>query len=199
MSTLSSVSSSAGTTYAEQLAQTSSLKRSLSNIGAAIEKGNVTSASAQLTAFIKANPQYAASSSSDGSTDSTSTINQDFGTLATALSNNDADAAKSAWATIKTDLKSAGVSNIGNPKADTAELLAQTSDSNTQALLSAMFGDTSSTDSTVSTLLGLSSSSSSTSVSDVLSNWLTYQEDGSASTTSSTSSTTTSSKLDTSA
>jgi hypothetical protein len=195
MGTLSSVSSSASMAYAEQLAQTSSLKRSLSNIGAAIETGNVTSASAQLAAFIKANPQYAASTSSDGSTDSGSTINQHFETLATALSNNDADAAKSAWATITTDLKSAGVSNIGNPEADTAELLAQTSASNTEALLSAVFGDTSSTDSTVSTLLGLSSSSSSTSLSDVVSNWLTYQQDGSATTSSSTSS----SKLDASA
>jgi hypothetical protein len=63
MSALNSISSSASTTYATPLAQTSALKRSLDNLGNAVQSGDLTAAGAILTAFIKANPQYASASS----------------------------------------------------------------------------------------------------------------------------------------
>src|SRR5579863_6949024 len=117
MSSLSSVSNSSAANYATQLAQSSALERSLYNLGSAIQGGDLTSAGSILTSIIQANPQYATSSSSPtsgGSTQSQDPINQDFQNLATAISQNDLATAQSTWAQLKTDLATAGVTNISS-------------------------------------------------------------------------------------
>src|SRR5580692_9790279 len=114
MSSLSSVSNSGNTGYATQLAQTSAFEGSLYNLGTAIQNGNMTGAGSILTALIAANPQYATSSSTSGtsasssSTQSQDPLNQDFQNLASAISSNQPDAAKTAWNQLKTDLAKAG-------------------------------------------------------------------------------------------
>ena len=123
MSALSSISSSASVTYATQLAQTSALKRNLNSLGTAVENGDSTSASSILTAFIQANPQY--SISSDG-TQSQNPLNQDFQTLADAISNDQVDTAKSAWTKIQSDLADSGVTDLSDGEDATTKLLAQT-------------------------------------------------------------------------
>jgi hypothetical protein len=181
MSALSSVSNSSTANYAVQLAQTSAIERTLYNLGSAVQNGNLTAAGSILTAFIQANPQYATSSSS-GSTPSQEPINQDFQNLASAISSNQTDAARSAWAQLKTDMAQAGVTNISSPADIAAQAVAQSKASMQQALLSTLF--TPSSDSSLS-LLGLNGSSSGPSAADplssVLSNWMTYQADGNAS------------------
>ena len=102
MSVLSGISSSAGVSYATELAQTSALKRNLNNLGTAVQNGDLTSAGSILSAFIKANPQFAITSSADSQAQDP--INQDFQALADAITNNLADTAKSAWTQIKSDL-----------------------------------------------------------------------------------------------
>ena len=94
-SATSSISSSTGVGYATQLAQMSALKRTLSNLGQAIEKGELVPASTILTAFFKANPQYVSTSAADSQ--SQDPISQDFQALAAAISNNQVDAAQTAW------------------------------------------------------------------------------------------------------
>jgi len=197
MSTTSSVTSSSNASYATTLAETSQLRRSLYNLGSAIQSGNLGSASSILTAIIKAHPEYATTSSSNTSSTSTgSSINSDFTAVAAALDASDADAAKTAWTRLKSDLAEAGVTDITNGKADTAKLLAETKTSVDQAIISNMFDVGSSGDSSAATLIGASSSSSSDSddaVSAAISNWLTYKATGK------TSSTTSDTTLDTSA
>src|SRR5579863_8537831 len=107
MSTLSSVTNSAGASYAAQLASSSSLERSLYNIGTAIQNGNLTSAGSILSSLMAANPQFAAaaSSSSGDSSQSQNPINQDFQNLTSAISSNQLDAAKSAWTQLQNDLQ----------------------------------------------------------------------------------------------
>jgi len=221
MSSLSSVSSSSSASYAAQLAQTSAFERSLYNLGTAVQNGDMTSAGSILTALIQANPQYATNSSTSGtsasgtSTQSQDPLNQDFQNLASAISSNQPDAAKTAWTQLKNDLAKAGVTNISSGTTLAAQAVAQNEVSMQQALLTSLFGGSSdsasggpnlatllggSTDSTSSspdlaTLLGDSSDGSSNSTSTdpltaALNNWLMYQSNGTASVPASSSSTT---------
>jgi len=164
------------------------MERSLYNLGTAVQNGDLTSAGSILTAFIQDNPQYAYSSTSTSSSSSSSQtqdpINQDFQTLANAISSNQVAAAQSAWTQIQSDLASNGITNLSDGKAATAELLAQTQASITQQIVSDAL-DASPIDSGT----GLSSS--------LISSWLTYQDGGSA--TSLSSAGNTGSILDTSA
>ena len=164
--------------YATQLAQTFSLNRNLKNLGAAVQSGDLTSAGSTLSAIMQANPQYASSSTSG--TASQDPINQDFQTLSDAIANNQADAAKSAWTQLQSDLASNGITITNDSAAATAKVLAQCRESIDQSILAAFFGSSSSDDS----LLGAASSAStSADWQSVLSQWLTYQADGNASTT----------------
>jgi hypothetical protein len=195
MSSLSSVSNSANASYATQLAQTSAFERSLYNLGSAVQSGNMTSAGSILTALIAANPQYATSSSTSGtsasssSTQSQDPLNQDFQNLASAISSNQPDAAKTAWNQLKSDLAKAGITNISSGTDLAAQSVAQNKVSMEQSLLSTLFSGNSSSDSSSSSLVSLlggssdsssSTSSSTDSVNAALSNWLTYQANGTA-------------------
>jgi hypothetical protein len=183
MGSLSSVSSSSGLSYATQLAQTSSLERSLYTLGSAVESGNLTSAGSILTALIQANPQYATSSASGSSTGSQSPINQDFENLASGISSGDTDTAKSAWAQLKSDLAKAGVTGISSGTDIEAQTLAENKVSMEQSLLTTLFGGGSGSGTSLATLLGGSSGASTgaESVAGAVSNWLTYQDDGTVS------------------
>jgi len=179
MSAVTSVaSSSASVAYATQLAQTSTLRRSLNSLGTAVQDGNLTSAGSILTGIIQANPQYAATAT-DGS-QSQDPINQDFQTLADAISDNQVDAAQTAWTQIKSDLANDGVTDISNGTADTAQLLAQTKASISQQIVSAAFGTSSGGGLSAISLLGGSDASSSGAglSSSLIGSWLTYQEGG---------------------
>jgi hypothetical protein len=182
MSALNSISSSASVTYATQLAQTSALKRSLNNLGNAVQNGDSASAGSILTAFIQANPQYA-STSSDGP-QSQNPINQDFQALADAVSNDMIDKAKSAWTQIQSDLADSGITDLSDGPAATARLLAQTQASISQQILSDAFSTSSAGNTSITSLLGGSSGSSSSAglSSSLLSDWLTYKAGGSTST-----------------
>ena len=170
---------SAAVAYATQLAQTAALQRSLSNLGTAIQNGDMTAANSILTALIKANPQWAASSSSGSSSSSQDPINQDFQTLATAISNNQPDAAKSAWSAVQTDLTKDGVTNVNSGPAYTAQLLAQSKATIQQEVLSSLFGVSGSSGSSVAELLGGASSTGSPDpLTSLLTNWATYKAGG---------------------
>jgi hypothetical protein len=188
MSALTGISSSASITYATQLAQTSALKRSLNNLGTAVQNGDLTSAGAILAAFVKANPQYSITSGAASS--SQDPINQDFQALTEAVSNNQTDAAKSAWTQIKSDLAKSGVADLSDGSAATAKLLAQSKASISQQILSDAFGSNSGSSISINSLLGGSSSSSSGAglTSSLLSDWLTYQAGGNTSSTAAASS-----------
>ncbi len=183
MSTVTSASNSAGVSYATQLAQTSALNRSLFNLGSAIQSGDMTSANSILTAFIKAKPQYATTGSSDGS-QSSSPINQDFQSLANAISSNQVDAARSAWAQIKSDMANAGVPGLTSGAAATAQLLAQNDSSIAQQILSNAFGASAASggSSSIDSLLGGGSGSSGDVglPASLISSWMTYQNGGNA-------------------
>jgi len=178
MSTVSSLSSSAGVTYATQLAQTSALKRSLNNLGTAVQNGDLTSAGTILGAFIKADPQYASTSS--GGSQSQDPVNQDFQALADAVSNNQVGAAKNAWTQIKSVLASSGVTDLNDGVSATAKLLAQTKASIAQQILSDAFGTGSGSGISITSLLGRSSGSNNDTAlsSSLLSGWLNYQKAG---------------------
>ena len=178
MSALTGVSSSAGVAYATQLAQTSALNRSLSNLGAAVQSGDMISAGTLLSAIMEANPQYASSSTSG--TASQSPLNQDFQTLSNAVANNQADAAKSAWLQLKSDLASNGISITNNSASTTAEVLAQSAESLDQAILADFFGSSSSD---ASLLSAAGNPATSTDWESVISQWLTYKAGGNGSTT----------------
>jgi hypothetical protein len=182
MSAVTGLSSSASVAYATQLAQSSALKRTLSNLGAAVQNGDLSSAGTILASFIKANPQYASTSANSGS-QSPDPINQDFQALADAISNNQTDQAKTAWTQVKTDLAKEGVTDLTSGPAAMAELLAQTKASITQELLSTAFGSSSSSDTALGSLLGGTPDSSSGVglSSSLISNWLTYQASGTTS------------------
>src|ERR1700679_1028320 len=113
------ISNASAISYATQLAETSALRRSLANLGAAIQKGELVPASTILTAFFKANPQYTATANNDSQTQDA--LSQDFQTLATALSNNQVDAAQTAWTQIKSDFANQGVTNLGDATNSTSE------------------------------------------------------------------------------
>jgi hypothetical protein len=194
MSALSVNSGSASIAYATQLAQTSTLQRSLSSLGAAIQNGDLTSANSILTAFIKANPQYASTSTSGSQTEDP--INQDFQTLATAVSNNQVDAAKNAWTQIKTDLANSGVA-INGGTSTTTELLAQNQASVSEQIINDILGTGSGDSSSLATILGQDGDSSNGTglSSSLLSEWLTYQQSGA--TTSATAANNAGTNLDT--
>lgn len=183
MSAVTGISNSASVTYATQLAQTSALKRSLSSLGTAVQNGDLTSASSILAAFVKANPQYASTSSSGSQ--SPDPINQDFQALTDAISNNQVDTAKSAWTQITGDLAKSGVTDLSTGPAATAQLLAQTKASMDQEILSDIFGTGSGDNGSLTSLLGGSSDSSSSVglSSSLLSEWLTYKAGGNTSPT----------------
>jgi ABC-type transporter Mla subunit MlaD len=178
MSVLTGISSSSsGVSYAMQLAQTSAVKRSLNNLGNAVQNGDLTSAGSILTAFVKANPQYATSSSDASQTEDP--INQDFQALADAISNNQVDAAQGAWTQVKSDLAKKGVTDLGNGTAATAKLLAETKASISQQIVSDALGASSGSGSFMATLLGGGGANSATGLSgSLISNWLTYQAGG---------------------
>ena len=129
--------------------------------------------------------QFNLTSSSSNSSQTQDPINQDFQTLANAISSNQVAAAQSAWTQIQSDLASNGITNLSDGKAATAELLAQTQASITQQIVS----DALDASRTIDSGTGLSSS--------LISSWLTYQDGGSA--TSLSSAGNTGSILDTSA
>ncbi len=182
MSALSGISSSAGSSYATQLAQTSAFERSLYNLGSAVQNGNLTTAGSILSALMKANPQYAAASSGN-TADSQDPINQDFQNLANAISNNQADTARSAWSQLKNDLAQNGITNISSGADLAAQAVAQSQISMEQSVLTNLFGVTSDTSPSVASLLGGSANSitSTDSVGSLVSNWLTYEADGNSS------------------
>ena len=181
MSVLSGISSSAGVSYATELAQTSALKRNLNNLGTAVQNGDLTSAGSILSAFIKANPQFAITSSADSQAQDP--INQDFQALADAITNNLADTAKSAWTQIKSDLATSGATDLSDGTAATAELLAQTQTSLAQQILSNAFGTSSGDGLSLTSLIGGNSGASGSvgSSSSVFSDWLIYQAGGNTS------------------
>ncbi|MEI6395705.1 MAG: hypothetical protein WCT12_31950 [Verrucomicrobiota bacterium] len=181
MSVLSGISSSAGVSYATELAQTSALKRNLNNLGTAVQNGDLTSAGSILSAFIKANPQFAITSSADSQAQDP--INQDFQALADAITNNLADTAKSAWTQIKSDLATSGATDLSDGTAATAELLAQTQTSLAQQILSNAFGTSSGDGLSLMSLIGGNSGASGSvgSSSSVFSDWLIYQAGGNTS------------------
>jgi hypothetical protein len=174
MSAVSSTSSSA-VAYATQLASAATLRNSLNAIGNAVQNGDMTTANTLLTAFIQNNPQYDSTSSSSSSTDP---INQDFQTLATAVSGGQVDAAKSAWASVTKDLANDGV-NL-SASAVTAQAIAQSKTTIDQDIVSDLFGDSSSssTPSVASLLGGSTNSSGSVGLSSsLLNDWVTYDQD----------------------
>ena len=181
MSVLSGISSSAGVSYATELAQTSALKRNLNNLGTAVQNGDLTSAGSILSAFIKANPQFAITSSADSQAQDP--INQDFQALADAITNNLADTAKSAWTQIKSDLATSGATDLSDGTAATAELLAQTQTSLAQQILSNAFGTSSGEGLSLTSLIGGNSGASGSvgSSSSIFRDWLIYQAGGNTS------------------
>ena len=181
MNAVTGVPMSASVSYATQLAQSCALKRSLNKLGSAIENGDLASAGSILTAFVKANPQYA-STVADGSP-SQDPINQDFQALADAISNNQSDTAKSAWDQVKSDLGENGVTDLSDGTTATAKLLTDTKASIDQQILSNTFGTSSGGSLSVSSLLGGSGNLGSGAglSSSLISNWLTYQAGGNAS------------------
>ena len=199
MSALTGVSTSGSVSYATQLAQTSNFERSLYNLGTAVQNGNLTAVGSILSALMKANPQYATSSSSDDSSQSQDPIDQDFQALGDAISNNQTDAAQTAWSQLKSDLAKNGITQISDPTTLAAQAVAENKSDMDQVLLSTLFGTDADSSASLTTLLGGDSNSSSglDSVSALVSNWLTYKANGSASTPATT--TTSGSSLDTSA
>jgi hypothetical protein len=174
------ISSSTAISYATQLAETSALRRSLSNLGTAIQRGELVPASTILAAFFKANPQYTSTATTDSQTQNP--LSQDFQTLATALSNNQADAAQTAWTQIQNDFAKQGVTSLGDGTNPTTEVVAQSNAATDAQILSNTFGASPDGESSIATLLGGSESSNSqTGVSaSLLENWLTYKQTGTA-------------------
>src|SRR5579872_475715 len=172
----STVANSSAAAYATQLAQASSLKRSLNNIGNAIDSGNLTLAGTLLTSFINANPQYAPGASNSP----TDPISKDFTTLVTAVSNKQLNAAQTAWTQVKSDLAKDGV-NLSNGASSTAQLIAQNNTSTDQAILGGIFGTNSSSNSSLATLLGVNNNNSANDAglsSSVLNSWIEGQDGG---------------------
>jgi hypothetical protein len=174
------ISSASAISYATQLAGTSALRRSLASLGAAIQHGELVPASTILTAFFKSNPQYTSTANTDSQTQDA--LSQDFQALATALSNNQVDAAQSAWTNIKNDFAKDGVTNLGDATNSTSELLAQSKASTDEQIVSDMFGASSGGNPSIATLLGESDASSSQIgvPSSLMENWLTYKQTGTA-------------------
>ena len=197
MSAVNGISNLASVAYATQLAQTSALKRNLNKLGTAVQSGDLASAGSILTAFVKANPQYASTSSAGSQ--SQDPINQHFQALTDAITNGQVDPAKSAWSQIQSDLAKSGVTDLADGTAATAKLLAQTKASISQQILSDAFSASAGGGMSPTSLLGGSSESNSSVglSSSLISDWLTYRAGGN--TTPTTAATGAASKLDTAA
>ena len=177
MNAVNTLSSAASVTYATQLAQASSFKRSLNNLDEAIQNGDLTSAGSVLGAFVKANPQFVYSATDAASQ---APINQNFQTLTDAIASDQVDPAKSAWALIQSDLAKNGVTDLNSAAASTATILAQTNTAISQQILSNAFGSSSSGNLSISSLLGGSSvaSGGAGASGSWLNDWLTYKASG---------------------
>ena len=191
MSTLSGINAAAGAGYATQLASSAALKRSLSNLENAINNGALDAAGTILTQIMNANPQYAqtgaSSPSSASSTASQDPINQGFEDVSRAISANQVDAARSAWAQLKNYLTQKGITNLNDGSGAISKLVAESKASVDQAVLSNAFSP-SAADSGNSLLSLLEPSATATShvsesVGALVSNWLTYQSGGMAAST----------------
>ena len=181
MSSISGISSSSGASYAVQLAQTSKLGRSLNSLDAAVQSGNLASAGSVLAAIVKDNPQFALSSSS--TTAAQDPINQGFNAVSTAISNNQPEAAKSAWNQLKTDLAKSGVI-VNDGSEDTRKLLADAKKSIDNAILASLGSSASDGGSSLASLVGAGTTDGADSLSALVSNWVTYKAGGGSSTTS---------------
>lgn len=176
-------------TYATDLGQASALRRTMYNLGKAIQSGELVPASQILEAFFKANPQYVSSasdaspaSSSSSSSSPQSPLANDFQTLATAISNNQVGAAQTAWTQIKSDFAKAGVTNLGDGTSATTEALAQSNAATDGQIFSDMFGASQGGNSSISELIGGGSNpSGQMGVSgSLMEEWLTYKQGGPA-------------------
>jgi hypothetical protein len=170
------ISGSSAVSYAMQLAQTSAVDRSLSNLGIAIQRGELVPASSILTAFFKANPQYTSTASDDSQ--SQDSLSQHFLALATAISNNQVDAAQTAWTQVESDLANNGVTNPGDGTASTSAVPAQTNDSTNEQFVRGMLGISSGGGASIAAFLGGSSSSQTGLSSSLIGNRLIYQQSG---------------------
>jgi hypothetical protein len=182
MSTLSGLTStSSSASYAVQLAQKSKLNNSLDALDSAIQSGNLTGASTILSTLIKDNPQYASTSTSSSSS-STDPINTGFTTLATAISNNDTDAARTAWAQLKSDMSDAGIT-FKHSTDYTQQIVANVQQSVNETILSNLgIASTENSSQLVSLLSSNSSTASTDAVDSLVSNWVTYKANGGNST-----------------
>jgi hypothetical protein len=179
MSTVSGLTSSSSVEYATSLAESAKMKRSLFSIGNAIQEGDLAGAQTKLTALFKAYPQYAASAAD--TTSDPDSINSHFQAVADAVSKQDIEGAKAAWATVTDDLEAAGVT-ISDSATDVAKLVANSKAAMNQSILDAVFGADSGTN-TLSTLLSSNATSASNSISSLVSSWVTYKANGTTSQT----------------
>jgi hypothetical protein len=165
--------------YASSLAESAKLKRSLFNIGSAIDKGDLATAESKLTSLLKDYPQYATAGDTAANPDS---INAHFQAVSQAISQKDIGAAKTAWNTVKNDLAKSGIT-LSDSGTEAAKIMAENKAAADRSILDAMFGG-SSEKSLVSTLLGGSASSdTSNSLSSLVSKWVTYKSTGTTSET----------------
>ncbi len=179
MSTVPGPSSSAGVSYATQLARTSSLRRTLNSLGIAVQSGNLDAAASTLSSLIKANPQY--SSSSADATKAQDPINLDFQALSRAIQKKDGEAAKNAWLQLRKDLSQNKVT-VGDGTAETAKLLANNRASMKQAILDNAFKSAAQSDGMISALIASRTSGEAASnLNSLVSDWVTYQAGGDAS------------------
>ncbi len=174
------ISSSSSVGYATQPAQTSALRRSLTSLSVAIQNGELAPASSILVAFFKANPQYTATA--DDGSQSQDPLAQAFQALATAISNNQVDAAQTAWTQVKGHLARDGVTSLGDGTTSTSEVPVQTEASNGEQIVSNPFDVNSGSDAAITAPLdGGDSSDHQSGVSgSLIGNWLTYQQGGTA-------------------
>lgn len=173
MSAIGNATGASSVDYANQIAQTSSLKRSLNNLGNAIQSGNLSSAGNILTSLVKANPQFATSGSS--ATQTSDPINLDFKAISDAIDKNDTNAAQAAFEQLKADLAKSNIT-INDGTADTAKLLADNKAAINGSILANAFGTSS--DSTNS-LLGIGGNSSDNGgLETLVKDWITYKAGG---------------------
>ena len=172
------ISSLSGVGSASQPEQPSGLKRSLHNLGIAIQKGELAPASSILVAFFKANPQFTSPSSDDSQ--SPDPLTQDFQALAAAVSNNQVGAAQSVWTQIKSDLASNGVTNLGDGTTSMAEVMGQIKVSPNTPIASDTIGANSGSNASTNAAGGENAGSSNQPglSSSLIGNGITYQRSG---------------------
>ena len=155
------------------LAQAAQKVRYLDNLENALDRGDLAGAASALqqaaNAFAVSLTSGASAPSSTDSTGSSSpspdNIPADFQAISDAIGNQDLDSAKTAWTQLQSDLAAAGVTNL-----DANALEAQ-----------ALSSVKTSTDSAILSSLGTSfSGSPSDNLESVVSQWLTYKQNGAA-------------------